>query len=702
MAISSKQIILYIKKTGTEFTVSDIARDLISLKKSKKSKSKKRKGKPFNEREIFSRIKTVLDALVSIGYLKKQRKIYKKRPEFKIRGNVRVNTSGNAILKISDEHEIVIWKEFVNNAHNNDLIEVEIIDYKEGYYYGKVTDIIERKRDRYFAKIVERSPDNIVLKLLDTPGNILVCSKRNAGDLREGDFAAISLKDNYIAGKQDCNIEKVYPAGEGHDVERIIIRHNLPGAHGDYRELEDIEASISESENKTRKDYRNLYTITIDGDSAKDFDDAISIEAFHDRYKLYVHIADVSAFVKKNSELDMEAQKRGTSFYLGNTVIPMLPESLSNDLCSLREGVDRLTLSVEIVFDKDGNEIECAFNRGTINVDQRLTYRGVDDIFSQGGGSRSATVLKQMLDLARILKKRRLTEGRIDLNLDDYELIYDGDELRDIEFARRLKSHLIIEEFMLSANVAVSRALTENDIPSLYRIHENISDEKLSSLERFFKTLGLKLDRGKKIGIALQNVVEEVAGKDIEQVVNFIILRSFMQAYYGTEPLGHFGLGFADYTHFTSPIRRYPDLIVHRSLKSLIDNKKSPYEEPELEVIGETSSDMERVAQNAERDLFRLISCRFMADKVDQTFEAVVSGVTKAGFFVSLLDKPVEGMVPLRYLTDDFYLVMEDEYSVVGRRLGKRYRLGDRLRVILRDVSIEMMRMDFEVVADRR
>jgi len=419
-----------------------------------------------------------------------------------------------------------------------------------------------------------------------------------------------------------------------------------------------------------------------------------------------VHIADVSSFVKKGSELDREAFKRGTSYYLGNSVIPMLPEMLSNDLCSLKAGVDRLTLSVEIIFDKNGNDIGHRFYRAIINVDKRMTYvsadKTLDGEYDTKNDSNSDLhgVLSQMFELASMLKKNRLKHGRVDLDLPDHELIYDKDDLKDIEFAERLRSHMIIEEFMLSANEIVSRALTENNILSLYRVHENISDEKLLLLRNFFRTLGITLKETKNIGLALQKVIDNVKGREYEKVVNFIILKSFMQAYYGADPLGHFGLGFADYTHFTSPIRRYPDLVVHRCLKSLINNSPAPYEADELDTIGEHSSEMERIAQNAERDLFKLISCRYMQDKVGDVFDAIVSGIGRAGFFISLIYKPIEGMVPLRFLTDDYYLVKEDDYSVIGRRLGRRFRIGDRLRVRLREVSYETIRIDFDVETD--
>ncbi len=697
MAISSKRIVAFINNSKSSFTAFSMAQELLASKTDKKSKSGKKKRKNgIREREAFSRIKIILDALIDIGYLQRQRKTFVKVPDFKLKGRIKVNTSGNGVLETDEGDEIIIWKESINNAHNNDRVEAEIIDFKKGEYVGRITNIIQRSRERYFAKVERIIGDRVYYRLLDIPGDIEVCSG-TIKEQKEGDFVIVKLSDHYISGRQECIVEKTKLSREEYDVKRIIIKHSLPEDHKDYKELDDIENNIPQREFKNRKDYRNLFTVTIDGERAKDFDDAISLEKSENQYRLYIHIADVSAYVRKGSELDNEALKRGTSFYLGNCVISMLPEILSNNLCSLREGEDRLTLSVEIVFDKEGNEVERSFHRGLIKVNKRLTYKIADDEINKKGRGKAGVLLKQMNDLADILKKRRLSMGRIDLNIDDYELIYEGENFTEIEFAERLKSHMIIEEFMLSANEVVSRALTGNKIPALYRVHENMSDESLTSLRRFIKSLGLRIKEKGNIGVSLQGVINEVRGKEYEQVVNFIMLKSFMQAYYGPEPLGHFGLGFADYTHFTSPIRRYPDLIVHRCLKSLIDKTKHPYDTPGLGVIGETTSDMERIAQYAERDLFKLISCRYLQDRIGEVFDAVISGISKAGFFVTLVDKPIEGMVPLRFLTDDYYLINEDKYTVIGKRLGRRFRLGDLLKVTLKDVSIETMRIDFDV-----
>ena len=685
------------------FTPHGIAKKLVSTQSNaNKFKADKKKKKISGESETFSRISIMLNALAAIGYLERKRKTYVKKSGFKLSGKVILNSSGSAILKTNDEDEIIIAKEYINRARNNDRAECRITDFMDGVYFGEITKITERKREEYFAKVTNNNGKYIFLKLFDSFGDLEVCTKASP-EGENAEFARVRLTDGYISGKQGCKVEQYFSSQDKYDVERIIAKHSLPGPHKEYEELKHIHKKITSAETN-RKDYRKLFTITIDGERAKDFDDAVSIESTENGYKLYIHIADVSSFLKKGSDLDKEAFKRSTSFYLGNSVIPMLPELLSNDLCSLKEGQDRLTLSVEIGFDKKGNETKHSFSRGLIKVDKRMTYISADKTLDEKGitlnktKSRLRNALNQMHELAKILKQNRLNRGRVDLNLPDYELIYSENNLQDIDFASRLRSHLIVEEFMLSANEVVSRALTENDMPALYRVHEDISDEKMVTLQKFLGTLGIHLKQTKNTGVALQKVIDNVKDKEYEKVVNFIILKSFMQAYYGAEPLGHFGLGFEDYTHFTSPIRRYPDLIVHRCLKSLIDKTRPPYDYPELVQIGEHSSEMERIAQNAERDLFKLISCRYMENKIGEVFDAVISGIGKAGFFVALIDKPIEGMVPLRFLTDDFYLIKEDEYTVIGRRLGKRFRIGDHLRVRLKEVVYDLMRVDFEVV----
>ncbi len=702
MPISSKRIIEYINSRKGDFTIHHIVKELIestdpvSKKRTKKKKDSKSKN---NDRKSITRIEETVQALHSSGLLKKDKKRYQKADSFYAQGSLQVTGRGDGKLITDDGLEIHIKKENTGNGHNRDMVRVQVYDFRRGYLYGRVTGIISRQKERYVARLVRKTKSACIFELLDMPGSVEAATERSQHEPANATSAIIRLTGRTHANLPHCKVESTFPEDTPLlDVTRIILKYSLPQPHGKYRELQNIENSVPSSEYKNRKNYRNLFTVTIDDESAKDFDDAISIEKQLNSIKLYVHIADVSAYVNPGTELDLEAYKRGTSFYLGDTVIPMFPEKISNDLCSLREGVDRLTMSVEMTFDRKGNIKSYSYHRGIINVNHRLTYKNSSELLQSKKRSKLSKSMHLMKELSDTLKEKRMTRGRVDLMLSDSEMVFEKGVLTDITFAKRLPSHLIIEEFMLSANEAVSRFLREHDIPTLYRIHEPISDEKLTALTQFLKGLNIPLKKTDNVGIALQKIVDSVQDREYQQVVNFVILKSFMQAYYGIHPLGHFGLGFKDYTHFTSPIRRYPDLVVHRCLKSVLDRDAPPYTKEQLVEMGEKTSQQERLAQSAERDLIKLKTCRIMAPLVGQKFEAVVSGVVKSGFFVTLKEKPAEGMVPLRTLTDDFYLVNEDDFTVIGKRLGRRFRLGDHVTVRLTSVDITTMRMDFEVL----
>ncbi|HOJ28762.1 MAG TPA: ribonuclease R [Spirochaetota bacterium] len=696
MSKTSSRIVQAIEKQKGFFTPNDIVSAvLLSTSKSKKSK-KSTKVSQRQAQQTANRVQNAISTLYQCGFLTKQKGKYRVAQPFSFTGTFIHSKKGDGIVYLHDDIEVHIYREDVNHARNKDIVQVQLTDIRRGTLFGRVTSIVTANKQMFFARCVKPNGKFRILQLIDVPGNIQVITKEN---IKPGVLAIVTVKNSFIQNYQECTINALIEHEEEYDVQRIVGKFSLPGAHPEYEHLENIEQNVHPHELKNRKDYRKLLTVTIDGETAKDFDDAISIEYKNGVYTLYVHIADVSAYVYKDDAIDKEAYNRGTSYYLGNTVIPMLPEKLSNDLCSLKAGVDRLTLSVMLQFDKHGNYRTHEIYRGIINVDQRLTYNVAQEILNSKKRSNIKAMLGHAKDLAQKLKAKRLSNGRVDLNLADAEMIFDNNaSIADIAFATRLNSHMIIEEFMLSANEVVSRVLRQNNVPTLYRIHEPIAQEKFIALQNFLKTLGIILKEEENVGLALQRVIDSVAQKEYQQVVNFIVLKSLMQAYYGPTPLGHFGLGFKDYTHFTSPIRRYPDLIVHRCIKSLIDRVQPPYSPDELAVIGEQSSKLERLAQSAERDLLKLKACRLLEERVGEEFEGIISGVTRFGFYVSLLDKPIEGMVPLKFLTDDYYLVNEDDYTVIGRRLGRRFRLGDLVKVRLINVDTDFMRIDFEVV----
>ncbi|MCL1833502.1 MAG: VacB/RNase II family 3'-5' exoribonuclease, partial [Leptospirales bacterium] len=587
---------------------------------------------------------------------------------------------------------------------NNDNVKVKIYDYRRGSFYARVVSVNRRKRELNIGRVTGKRDNLIIFRLLDIQGEFNICALKNDADPTIGNYAEVSLTNNRISGMIECKVVNYFEDDdESIDFIRIRNRHSLPDDYRNIKEFDDsFPKGISSDESNNRKDYTRLFTITIDGDSAKDFDDAISIKENKKSTKLYVHIADVSAYVKQGSQLDIEAFKRGTSYYLGDRVIPMLPEVLSNDLCSLKEGVERYTLTAEMTFNSGGDIIKFEAFKGIIKVNKRLTYNIAEEILDEKESNKISETLHKMMRLADLLKNKRIKNGRIDLNISDEELIYDDKKVRSIRVSKRLKSQSLIEEFMLSANEAVSKTLKDQSIPALYRVHERISDENLLSIKKFLQVLNIKIEKSKDPGKAIQDILKSVAGKPYEHVVNLVILKSMMQAFYGPEPLGHFGLGFSDYTHFTSPIRRYPDLIVHRSLKSFIDKKNPPYKIEELISIGEKSSEMERVAQKAERDFIKIKSCRLMKERIGETFDVIISGMTKFGIFVTLIDTPIEGMVPLKNFTDDYYILKEDDFTIIGRKYNKRYRLGDKIKVRLIVVDMENLRIDFELAGGEK
>ncbi|MCL4873398.1 ribonuclease R [bacterium] len=475
-------------------------------------------------------------------------------------------------------------------------------------------------------------------------------------------------------------------------------------------EVKSVPKEVSPREIRGRTDLRERSVFTIDGETARDFDDAVSIEKTSRGYRLWVSIADVSHYVAEGTGIDKEGYARSTSVYFPDRAIPMLPEALSNGICSLNPRVDRLTMTAELEFDETGAPVGKKFYESVIRSVERMTYTDVKKLILDEDPALSTRYahivpdLKLMAVLAEKLRERRAEKGSIDFDLPEPQIIIDIEgRVEDIVKSERNIAHRLIEEFMLSANRAVAEEFSSRGLPFLYRIHEEPGEDSIADFKEFLSAFGIRFSHeGPK---SFQAVLGKVEGRPEEKLVNHVLLRSMKQAVYSEENAGHFGLAFDDYTHFTSPIRRYPDLIVHRLLKLLLRKKYGPEARERMETYlpsaaGHTSA-RERKAMEAEREIADLKKCQFMKDKVGDVYGGLVSGVTSFGFFVELKDWFVEGLVHVSMLADDYYIHDEKRHALVGERTKRAFRLGDEVTVKVAAVDLERRRIELVLDEER-
>ncbi|MCG1013414.1 ribonuclease R [Tepidanaerobacter sp. GT38] len=502
-----------------------------------------------------------------------------------------------------------------------------------------------------------------------------------------------------------------YPEEPGIDILSIIKKYDLPLDFPEkvQKQVQQIPDEVLDEDLVDREDFRNQKIITIDGEDAKDLDDAVSIEVTDGGYRLGVHIADVSYYVKEKSPLDIEALKRGCSVYLVDRVIPMLPPKLSNGICSLNPRVDRLTMSVIIDFDKEANIKSYKITPSVIKTCERMTYTQVNKIL-EDKDQEMINRFKYLLDdltamreLAEKLTQKRFARGSLDFDIEEAKVILDeeGHPVDVVKEERRIGNR-IIEEFMIAANEVVAEHIFWLKIPLIYRIHEDPDDEKIRSLKEFLYGLGYTLKGTQNLKPkSLQQILEKAKGKPEQRLVNTMLLRSLKQARYSGMNSGHFGLASLYYTHFTSPIRRYPDLIVHRILRKQLNNEIDEKQEKKLskmvEKVAKISSERERIAEEAERETVDLKIAEYMASKIGETYEAIVSGVTSFGIFVEL-DNTVEGLVHVSNMEDDYYHFNEKTMVLVGERTGRTFRIGDKVKVKVEHVNMAERQIDFVLV----
>jgi ribonuclease R len=504
----------------------------------------------------------------------------------------------------------------------------------------------------------------------------------------------------------------------GVDNEIIIRKYNLPDQHSPEAvdEAKRLGSVVKERDIKGRTDFRQTTTVTIDGEHARDFDDAITIERLpNGNYWLGVHIADVAHYVAEGSVLDEEAYERGTSVYFPERAVHMFPSELATGLCSLNPHVDRLVQSCLMEIDRQGTVVRYEIHDGVIHSDARMTYTEVNSILTDHDQATIAEyralvpMFETMRELFEILNQRRRRRGSIDFDLKEPEIVLDDEGMvEEIIAVERNVAHRIIEEFMLAANETVAAHLDTHDVPTLYRIHEPPDPVKVEEFEEFVSTLGYSLGAPPD-GVRprdFQRLVDRISGRPEEKPIAFLMLRTMQKARYDPSNLGHFGLAAASYTHFTSPIRRYPDLVVHRTLRESRAGMSVERREELTEELPEAArhtSERERRANDAERELVQWKKVRFMADKVGDEFDGYITGVAAFGVYVELIEHFVEGMVHVSTMADDYYRFNERAHILRGENTGRTYRLGDKVRVQVIKVDMERRQVDlgFVEILDR-
>lgn len=628
-------------------------------------------------------------------------------------GTVDMKQSGKAYVNREDGGADILVKQG-NTLHalNGDLVKVYVLPRRKGKKNeGQIVEVIKRAKE-IFAGVLEKHKDFAFLLPDDTSMPVDIFIRNSKFDFKDGDKALVKISEwPEKANNPFGEIIKVLgkPGDNDVEMESILANYDFPSdfSNAVEKEAKRIKLDINKELSK-RKDFRDITTFTIDPIDAKDYDDALSFrELKNGNWEVGVHIADVSHYVKPGSALDDEAYKRGTSVYLVDRTIPMLPERLCNELCSLREDEDSLTFSVLFEISKDFKIVSHWIGKTVIHSDKRFTYEDVQKLIDNGEDCLNNSI-QPLWKIAKHLREERFEKGAI--NFSNPEFKFDLDENKKpigIHVKENREANWLVEEMMLLANKTVAQEIgkiknRQEGKTFVYRCHDEPDNEKVATFKTFVSKFGFNIDTKsrKRLVTSYNRILEEVKGKGHESLISSIALRTMSKAYYSTTNIGHYGLAFKYYTHFTSPIRRYPDLMVHRLLYSYLNNGESANKEY-YEECCEHCSQMEKKAADAERASVKYKQAEYLSDKIGEEFEGEVSGVSKWGLYVLIEENKCEGMVRITSLDDDFYMLDEDNYQIIGRDFGKVYQIGQKVRIRVQKVDMIKRQMDFTLLESK-